>query len=185
MTDRMTRKQAEKISDRLLFFDGESTPANLAKAKKRIIQVGEKLGMKFSDEDPRQSVNWTGTTANIGNMSVSNIIHEVAHYMVASPGNRNLVDYAQGAGVESSKYPADQPRWPEEQEELASLLGILWEKSFGLCTEDTLRDHCWIYGHGTGRYYEHRTTAAPTILQLNKFGLLDKHGRLRVRVRTT
>jgi hypothetical protein len=184
MTDQMTKEQAEKVAERILHFEGKSTPQRLAKAKKRIIAVGEKLGMKFSKSDPKKSFNWTGETANIGRLAVSNIIHEVAHYMVATSANRNMPDFGLGAGIESGVYTPPLYHDSVDQEVLASYLGIMWERHLGLDIVPTLIDHSWVHRISPRVYDQSDTPASKIVQKLNAFGLVDKHGRLRVRVRT-
>ena len=65
------------------------------------------------------------------------MIHEVAHWLIAPSARRNLPDFGLGAGPETGRVAeADAVRCVndivrEEEEMLASLLGILFEAALG------------------------------------------------------
>lgn len=186
----MTEDQATRIALKLLHH--KDKPLSKTREKKiiqEVCEVGTKLGMKFSQENPRDSICWTGEVANIGGQPASNVIHEVAHFMVAHPDNRFLPDYALGAGVETKHYPIDTPEFvdPEvNQESWASLLGILWEYEFKMPVVATLNEHNWINNDPLSIYrsYIWHSDSVDRILQsLYKMGLITKTGKLRMRLR--
>lgn len=62
----------------------------------------------------------------------SNLAHEIAHFLVASPDRRNVPDYGLGSGPESNKASlALKGTSKYQEEELASMLGMLIEKWAG------------------------------------------------------
>lgn len=76
---------------------------------------------------------WNGKALRL-NESISDILHEMAHWVVAPPKWRSCPDF----GLESrSDSSADR------EEGKASLLGILLERAMGLPWGDTFRDHNW------------------------------------------
>jgi hypothetical protein len=65
------------------------------------------------------------------------VFHEIAHWQIASLSRRGLYDFGLGAGPETGRVAeadaaacADDAT-KEEEENLASLLGILWETQYG------------------------------------------------------
>lgn len=85
----------------------------------------------------------------------SNIIHDIAHYAVATKKDRKTVDFGLGEGPDSvtsnKKVPYEFYEFPRnypyakcsEIETVASALGIHWEKQLGLPWDHTARYHSW------------------------------------------
>lgn len=99
-------------------------------------------------------LQYDGHTIGVGKQSITNIIHDIAHHMVAPEWRRQHPDWGLGPGVDEYSYHSqsthDAPERfggvdTQEQEELASLLGICIEAHLGLGTK-TLDDHCWTKG---------------------------------------
>jgi len=78
----------------------------------------------------------------------SNLIHDIAHYAVCAPERRTLPEFGLGESPDSSKCPP-RPKikltWNQAQleEELASTLGIWWERELGLDWRKTFKEHHW------------------------------------------
>lgn len=96
---------------------------------------------------------WDGKTLAIGDLPDSNILHDLAHYAICwlrNPRRLKVPDFGLGPGNDSRPDSAVAPVLVQSNEEeyLASALGILWEKQLeerGLpfSWERTADDHNW------------------------------------------
>ena len=130
-------------------------------------------------------LQYDGETIGVGDQTISNIIHDIAHFVAAPDWRRQHPDWGLGAGTDEYSYftntdhnaPARYGTDDEiqEQEEIASLFGICVEVHLGLGC-DTLNDHNWgrgIYAawHGLGEFFA-------SLKKLQRIGLIsDDCGR--------
>jgi|GEM_PF-736176 hypothetical protein len=95
--------------------------------------------------------NWDGVALD-GASEAYVILHEVAHFVLAPAERRVLVDFGLGPGPdtrdrETALRAAVLPlREREEDEALASLLGILWEAELGQPALASFLDQNWLEG---------------------------------------
>lgn len=95
--------------------------------------------------------NWDGTALN-GETEAYVILHEVAHFVLAPPERRQLVDFGLGPGPDTLDREAAEraavltPLERDEDEAAASLLGILWEARLGQPALASFLDQNWIEG---------------------------------------
>lgn len=111
-----------------------------------IISLCSLLGIPLSDRNPQDGNSWDGTSIAVNNwddLTTSNIIHEVAHWLVATKKERSLVDFGLGIGPDSGLFCDCTVEDPEGKECLASCLGILYEKALGFDWKDTFHYHQW------------------------------------------
>jgi hypothetical protein len=107
------------------------------------------------------------------------ILHEVAHFVLAPPERRRIVDFGLGPGPDTRERAAAEgaavvpPLAREEEEALASLLGILWEAELGQPALASFLDQNWL--EGLDRSAAAHFTA--TLAALLRRGLLDAAGR--------
>ena len=93
-------------------------------------------GMPAIREAPAKAFSWDGVAVRTRS-EASVLIHEVAHWLIAPPHRRSLPDFGLGAGPETGRVAeAEAARCvddatKEEEELLASLLGILFEATLG------------------------------------------------------
>ena len=93
-------------------------------------------GMRAIDEAPATAFSWDGQAVRTRS-EASVLIHEVAHWLIAPVERRTLPDFGLGAGPKTGRIAeADAARCvddavKEEEELLASLLGILFEAALG------------------------------------------------------
>lgn len=78
----------------------------------------------------------------------SNLIHDIAHFVVAAPERRTIPEFGLGDSPDTLRFMTPRisgmtGKMAQQEEELASALGIWWEREFGLDWRKTLRDHCW------------------------------------------
>lgn len=95
-----------------------------------------RVGMPAIDEAPADAFSWDGRAVRTRS-EASVLIHEVAHWLIAPPARRSRPDFGLGAGPETGRVAEADAACcvdlavKEEEEMLASLLGILWEAALG------------------------------------------------------
>lgn len=104
-------------------------------------------------------IQWNGEDVACKGEDASNIIHDIAHYALATKRERKLLDYGLGPSPSTDISMDDMDilyrderkrnsfkvkgRSSSHIEERASALGIYWEKQLGLPWEDTADYHFW------------------------------------------
>jgi len=95
--------------------------------------------------------NWDGAALD-GDTEAYVILHEVAHFVLAPPERRHLVDFGLGPGPDTrdraaAEHAAIVPLPEREADEAAaSLLGILWEAALGQPALASFLDQNWLEG---------------------------------------
>jgi hypothetical protein len=95
--------------------------------------------------------NWDGTALN-GATEAYVILHEVAHFALAPPERRGLVEFGLGPGPDTLDREAAEraavlpPLAREADEAAASLLGIIWEAALGQPALASFLDQNWLEG---------------------------------------
>lgn len=128
-------------------------PMNLAAEQEdKLIALCERIGMPWEKVYGRDNLEhaWNGHALNIahGNPNgTSDLVHEVAHWLTASPGRRSdpgfgLDDMAYWRDKESTDGLPD-PAASIDEEIAASLLGILLERTMGMDWRYTWEFHRW------------------------------------------
>ena len=109
------------------------------------------FGMAIHPEGTPCLLNWDGTALN-GATEAYVILHEVAHFALAPPARRGLIDFGLGPGPDTVDRDAAEaavvlsPLEREQDEAAASLLGILWEASLGQPALASFLDQNWLEG---------------------------------------
>lgn len=145
---------AVKVFDRVTAIvpDGDlMTLSTDAKHHADGVELCRQFGFGILDVDPKTHFTWDGINVAI-RMEPSVLIHEVAHYQLAAPERRAVLDFGLGCGPESGKRePADAVQTlfcPERdvEEALCSLLGILWEAELGQPAILAFLEQNWMEG---------------------------------------
>lgn len=145
---------AVKVFDRVtaLVPDGDlMTLSTDAKHHADGVELCRQFGFGILDVDPKTHFTWDGVNVAI-RMEPSVLIHEVAHYQLAAPERRAVLDFGLGCGPESGKREqADAVQTlfcPERdvEEALCSLLGILWEAQLGQPAILAFLEQNWMEG---------------------------------------
>ena len=109
------------------------------------------FGMAVHPERTRCRFNWDGAALN-GATEAFVILHEVAHFVLAPPERRGLIEFGLGPGPDTLDRDAAEcaavvsPLAREEDEVAASLLGILWEAELGQPALASFLDQNWLEG---------------------------------------
>jgi hypothetical protein len=154
----------------------------LAFARKIGIQLNYRRRRKDKLGRPRRQgfYGWDGRTLAAARETINNrdLLHDIAHWIVCSPRRRALPEFGLGPGFRTDTPPgADDPLEAEqrfcpvdnrmasidEEEKLASFLGICLEAWFGIDPLFTAFDHGWrqigpLHADGT---YDHDGANGP------------------------
>lgn len=110
------------------------------------VEIARRLGVKLVDQSPSQhGCNWSGKVL-AGHQNSQNIIHDLAHWMVAPPSRRRVCEFGLGSSPDVfSKDAVDlvSTKFGQREEEHASLLGIIIERDLGHNWRYTWRYHSW------------------------------------------
>lgn len=109
------------------------------------------LGMGIHSEGCLSPFNWDGNSIN-GAVEAYVILHEAAHFVLAPPARRGLIEFGLGPGPDTldretaEKAVALSLLEREEDEAFSSLLGILWEAVLGQPALASFLDQNWLEG---------------------------------------
>ncbi len=160
----------------------ESCPglvADLHAGRGKAVALAARFGIPTLDEDPAVSFSWDGTVIRTRS-ETSVVFHEIAHWQIAPLDRRPLPDFGVGAGPETGR--ADEANAAirvdeatrEEEENLSSLLGILWEVEYGEPAILAFAEQNWL------ELYDRPSTPAHfarCLRELLNRGLLTSGGR--------
>jgi hypothetical protein len=170
-----------------LVFSRLAKPADASRAEgavaiahqHRAIAVAAAQGMPAQPGSPALDFSWNGETLR-GDTEAYVLLHEVAHYQLAAPSRRHLIDFGLGAGPETGdRVAADRAAClfglaREREEAMASLLGILWEVELGQPALASFLDQNWLEGAGSAAAAHHFETV---VTALRRGGFIDDDGR--------
>lgn len=164
-----------RISDTWPAANGVDTPQQRTDGA----ELAHAHGVATLDEPPSASFMWDGEVIRI-DVEATVIVHELAHWLLAAPDRRPLIDFGLGPGPETTrrKEAVAHKRLSFEEcmdeERLTSLLGILWEAELGHPAILAFLEQNWMEA------WERPTTAywfADHIDRLLAAGLIDADGR--------
>lgn len=154
---------------------GVDTPGHRAQG----VDLARRFGIGTIDEEPARAWSYDGGSIRTRSEAYV-LIHEVAHWLVAPPERRRLLDFGLGAGPESGRVAeADAQLCVSkdvqiEEEALASLLGILWEVELGQPAILAFLEQNWLEGWGRPACAENLRANLDALLAR---GLIDAAGR--------
>ena len=120
----------ERIAATLRFAPDLKADLNAGRAK--AVDLAQRMGIPTIDEDPAAAFSWDGFAIRTRS-ETSVVFHEIAHWQIAPLERRGLYDFGLGAGPETGRLTEANNAacvdnaTKEEEENLASLLGVLWE----------------------------------------------------------
>jgi hypothetical protein len=119
--------------------------------RRAALSLARAFGMAVHPEGAPCHFNWDGTALN-GATEAYVIFHEIAHFALAPPERRGLIDFGLGPGPDTIDRSAAEcaailpPLSRDEDEGMASLLGIIWETEFGQPALASFLDQNWLEG---------------------------------------
>ena len=119
--------------------------------RQQAIAVAGHFGVAVHPSGAHPPFNWDGTALE-GETEAYVILHEVAHFVLAPPERRRLIDFGLGPGPDTreratAERAAMLPLLEREADEAqASLLGILWEAALGHPALASFLDQNWLEG---------------------------------------
>ncbi len=125
----------------------------------RAIDIIGEYDMDTRPGSPALDFSWNGEVLRNGTEAYV-LLHEVAHYQIAEPARRRMIDFGLGAGPETGdREAADAAAClfgiaREREEAMASLLGILWELELGQPALASFLDQNWLEGPGAASHFE-------------------------------
>ena len=173
----MARDVFRRIAATRAFCPGFA--ADLHAGRQKAIDLAARIGIATLDEEPAQAFSWDGTVIRTRS-ETSVVFHEIAHWQIVPPERRALYDFGVGAGPETGRITEANDvvsvdnATREQEENLASLLGILWEVEHDEPAVLAFAEQNWL------ELYERPHTRAHFIACLTALrdrGLLDENGR--------
>jgi len=151
--------------------------------RQEALALTRRFGMAVAQGSP--GFSWDGERLN-GDTEAFVLTHEIAHFQLASPDRRRVIDFGLGAGPDTvDRVAAERVAMltalaGDREEALVSLLGILWEVALGQPALASFLDQNWLEGSGTARAAAHFTAVAH---RLRSGGFVDQVGRPTRRLR--
>lgn len=117
----------------------------------KIRRLAKKAGVELQNSNDNVNYSFDGKSITIYNFdgkrrSNSNIIHDICHYIVAPKPRKNKPEYGLGPSPDTIGYYGKRLvsyTAAQKEEEMASCLGIYYEKKLGLKWKATYRLHNW------------------------------------------
>src|SRR5712671_4345787 len=177
--DRFTAGLGDPSARAVFSRIGATSPDRAAGAEARqhrreVLSLARAFGMAIHPEGMQCSYNWDGVALN-GATEAYVILHEVAHFALASPERRRLIDFGLGPGPDTLDRDAAESAAVlslparEEDEAAASLLGIIWEAQLGQPALASFLDQNWLEGLERSAH----SHFAAVLGRLQRRGLLD------------
>lgn len=151
--------------------------ATTERHRRAALSLARSLGMAVYPEEVHCAFNWDGRALN-GATEAYVILHEAAHFALAPPERRRLIDFGLGPGPDTRDHDAAaraavlSPLAREEDEAAASLLGIIWEAQMGQPALASFLDQNWLEGLERSAH----SHFAAVVGKLQCHGLLDPTG---------
>lgn len=153
--------------------------ADLHAGRAKAVTLAQRMGIPVCDEEPAQAFSWDGQVIRTQS-ETSVVFHEVAHWQIAPPARRALYDFGLGAGPETGRIDEANAAvtvdnaTKEEEENLASLLGILWEVEHDEPAVLAFAEQNWLELYERSHTQRHFVEC---LAQLQARGLVDDAGR--------
>jgi hypothetical protein len=152
--------------------------ADLHAGRDKAIALAHRLGIPTLDEEPQAAFSWDGRVIRTRS-ETSVVFHEIAHWQLAGE-RRARIDFGLGAGPESGRIDeanaaacADAAT-REHEENLASLLGILWEVEHDEPALLAFAEQNWLE---LAERPHTQTHFVRCLMELIRRGLVDADGR--------
>jgi elongation factor P hydroxylase len=115
--------------------------------KRKINMLAKRVGCPLN-WNRKPGYAWDGKDVGCAIMDASNLIHDIAHYALATKESRKSIDFGLGFSPDTDVTDAVEKliynyKICGQIEAKASALGIYWEKKLGLPWESTADFHSW------------------------------------------
>ncbi|MSO72581.1 MAG: hypothetical protein EXQ84_03080 [Rhodospirillaceae bacterium] len=157
----------------------EGPGANPYGGREKAVRLAGRLAIPTRDQEPSAAFSWDGYAIRVRS-ETSVVFHEIAHWQIAPPARRLRYDFGLGAGPETGRIAeADAAicvdrATKEDEENLASLLGILWETASDQPAVLAFAEQNWLELYDRGYTRRH---FADYLEKLCLRGLIDSAGR--------
>jgi hypothetical protein len=158
-----------------------AAPPRAERHRREALALARGFGMGTIPGRPSDGFSWDGAALREETEAYV-LIHEVAHFQLAPPSRRRVVDFGLGAGPETGRRAEADTAASifglarDREEGMASLLGILWEVELGQPGLASFLDQNWLEGAerpSAGAHF------AATLARLRDEGFLDAAYRPR------
>ncbi len=152
--------------------------ADLHAGRQKAVDLAVRMGLGVRDEEPAQAFSWDGQAIRTRS-ETSVVFHEIAHWQIAPPERRALYDFGLGAGPETGRISEANAAacvdnaTKEHEENLASLLGILWETAHGEPAVLAFAEQNWLELYDRPHTQRHFVDC---LTELMRRGLVDALG---------
>jgi hypothetical protein len=115
------------------------------------LRLARRFGMAVLAGPPAAGFSWDGRALR-SETEAYVLLHEIAHFQLAAPERRGVVDFGLGPGPETGARDAAEAAARlfglvrEREEAEASLLGVLWEAELGHPALASFVDQNWLEG---------------------------------------
>lgn len=180
--DRFAARLADPAARAAFALIRKTSPERAAGAqaeahRRQALALARARGIPVHPPGARPAFNWDGAALD-GDTEAYVILHEIAHFALAPPERRLLVDFGLGPGPDTTDRAAAERAATvamldrEADEAAASLLGILWEAALDQPALASFLDQNWLEGLDR--------SAAPhfaaVVRRLRELGFVDPGG---------
>lgn len=152
-TRRLSADSARRVFSRIAWPVAATRAAGTLAAEhwRHAIAIAGAHGIAVRPGSPALDFSWNGEVLRADTEAYV-LLHEVAHFQLAAPARRGMIDFGLGAGPETGdRATADRAACllgiaREREEAMASLLGILWEIELGHPALASFLDQNWLEG---------------------------------------
>jgi len=147
--------------------------------RQQALTLAREFGMGISARPRGSRLSWDGRRLRADTEAFV-LVHEIAHFQLASPARRRAIDFGLGAGPDTLDRAAAErvavltELAGDREEAMVSLLGILWEVGLGHPALASFLDQNWLEGAGSERAAAHVTTV---LRRLREGGFVDRAGQ--------
>ena len=148
LSDRLSRAEFARIR---ATSPDRAVAAEAERHRCAALSLARGFGMAIQPETAPCRFNWDGAALN-GATEAYVILHEVAHFALAPPERRGLVEFGLGPGPDTvdrdtAEHAAVLSLLQREADEAAaSVLGIVWEAALGQPALASFLDQNWLEG---------------------------------------
>ena len=147
--------------------------------RQQALALAREFGMGIAGGPCSSAFSWDGERLHADTEAFV-LLHEIAHFQLASPARRRAIDFGLGAGPDTVDRTAAErvavltELAGDREEAMVSLLGILWEASLGHPALASFLDQNWLEGAGAERAGAHFSSV---LRRLREGGFIDRAGQ--------